>query len=301
MTDDPTTLRHDPTRDGRLGRRSVLGTAAATAVTGLATRLRAPTPGAAQAATPTGGGQATFVLIPGAWAGAWAWSRVVPLLQAAGHDVHATTPTGLGDRVHLASPAIDLATHVTDVVNVLEVADLRDVTLVGWSYGGMIIAGVAEQVPERLAQLVYFDADVPADGERGWDAELYTDEARAVDVTSGLQAGLPGFLTVTPYEEWIQSLFDDPADAEWYLGKLVPQSLATYAQPIQLGNPAAAALPRAFVFCTEGKGDAAVDHTVRTAERVRTDRAWTYRELAETHLAPINDPQATAEVLLSLL
>ena len=183
----------------------------------------------------------------------------------------------------------------------LEAADLHGVTLVGWSYSGMIITGVAERVPERLAQLVYFDADVPADGENGWDAELYSPEAILADVESGKAAGLPGFLTVEPYTEWLRSLAKDPADAEWLLGKLVPQSLATYIQPIRLGNPAAAALPRAFVFCTEGKGDAAVDHTVRTAERMRSDPAWRYREVADTHLAPINDPQATAQALLSLV
>src|SRR6476620_4249116 len=108
---------------------------------------------------------ATFVLVSGQHCGAWSWKKVIPLLRAAGHDVYATTGTGLGDRVHLASPSVDLDTHITDVVNVLEFEELRDVTLVGWSYGGMIITGVAERVPERLAQLVYLDALVPADGE----------------------------------------------------------------------------------------------------------------------------------------
>jgi pimeloyl-ACP methyl ester carboxylesterase len=263
---------------------------------------RGPVPAAAQGATPAAeAGPATFVLVPGAWAGAWEWGRVVPLLRAAGHEVHATTPTGLGDRVHLADPAIDLDTHVTDVVNVLEVEDLRDVTLVGWSYGGMIISGAAERVPERLAQLVYFDADVPADGQNGWDAELYSKEAIAADVESGKAAGLPGFFTVEPYAEWLRALAKDSVDAEWLLAKLVPQSLATYIQPIRLGNAAAAAVPRAFVFCTEGKGTADVDHTVRTAEWVRSDPGWRVVEVTDTHLAPINDPRGTADALLSLV
>jgi pimeloyl-ACP methyl ester carboxylesterase len=264
---------------------------------------RSLSPAAAQEATPTvvEGGQPTFVLVPGAWAGAWEWGRVVPLLRAAGHDVYATTPTGLGDRAHLATPAIDLDTHITDLVNVLEFEDLHDVVLVGWSYSGMIITGVAEQVPERLAQLVYFDADVPTDGQNGWDAELYSGEAILGDVTSGKTAGKPGFLTVDAYADWLRSLAKDPADAEWVLAKMVPQSLATYIQPIRLGNPAAAALPRTFIFCTEGKGEADVDHTVRTAMRVQSDPDWTYREVADTHFAPINDPEATAAALLSLV
>jgi len=225
----------------------------------------------------------------------------VPLLRAAGDDVYATTPTGLGDRAQLATPAIDLDTHITDVVNVLEYEDLHDVMLIGWSYSGMIITGVAEQVPERLAQLVYFDADVPTDGQNGWDAELYSEEAMLADVASGKAAGRPGFITTEPYVEWLRSLTKNPADSEWLLAKMVPQSLATYVQPIRLGNPEAVALPRAFVFCTEGKGEAAVDHTVRTSMRVQSDPGWSYREVANTHLAPINDPQATTEALVSLV
>jgi pimeloyl-ACP methyl ester carboxylesterase len=302
MMNATTSIRTDATADGRFGRRVVLAGAAAAAA-GIAAHLSAPLLSAAQEATPAAaeGGRATFVLVPGAWAGAWEWSRVVPLLRAAGHDVYATTPTGLGDRAHLATPAIDLDTHITDVVNVLEYEDLHDVTLVGWSYSGMIITGVAEQVPERLAQLVYFDADVPTDGQNGWDAELYSEEARLGDVMSGTAAGRPGFITVDPYVEWLRSLTKDPADAEWMLAKMVPQSLATYIQPVELGNPVAAALPRAFIFCTEGKGEADVDHTVRTAERVQSDPGWSYREVADTHLAPINAPRATTEALVSLI
>ena len=235
----------------------------------------------------------------GAWAGGWIWKKIIPLLRAAGHDVYATTATGMGDRVHLADPAIDLDTHVTDVVNVLEFEELTDVTLVGWSYGGMIISGVAERVPERLARLVYLDASVPTDGENGYDAELCSEEARAADRAAAEAAGMPGFVV----SMWTGSaaLTPDPADQAWLFAKFVPQPLATYTQPIQLGNPAAAAVPRAFIFCTQGKEDAAVDFTVRTATRVRSDPSWRYLELADTHLAPINDPQATAEALLSLV
>ncbi|MCW2803481.1 MAG: hypothetical protein QOF52_2277 [Propionibacteriaceae bacterium] len=243
---------------------------------------------------------ATFVLVHGAWGGGWVWKKIVPLLRRPGHDVHATTATGLGDRVHLADPAIDLDTHITDVANVLAFEDLTDVTLVGWSYGGMIITGVAERVPERLAQLVYLDADVPANGEDGYDAELCSEEVRAADRAAAEAAGMPGFLVIDTYAEWIGALMPDPDDRAWMFAKCVPQPLATYTQPIRLGNPAAAAVPRAFIFCTEGKGDAAVDHTVRSAARVRSASGWRYRELADTHMAPINAPQATAEALLSL-
>lgn len=207
----------------------------------------------------------------------------------------------MGDRVHLADPAVDLDTHISDVVNALLFEDLTGVTLVGWSYGGMIITGVAERVPERLAQLVYLDANVPVNGENSYDTELHSEEARAADRAAAEAAGMPGFLVIDPYAEWIRSLAPDPADLAWLFAKFVPQPLATYTQPIQLGNPAAAAIPRAFVFCTEGKGDEAADPTVRTATRVRSAPGWRYHELEDTHLAPVNTPQATAEALLSLV
>src|SRR2546426_10958940 len=98
---------------------------------------------------------ATFVLVHGGFHGGWCWRKVAPLLRAAGHEVHTPTLTGLGERAHLASPAVDLALHVQDVVNVLFYEDLRSVTLVGHSYAGMVIAGVADRCPERLAQLIY--------------------------------------------------------------------------------------------------------------------------------------------------
>ena len=140
---------------------------------------------------------ATVVLVPGAFCGGWAWKKVIPLLRAAGHDVYATTGTGLGDRFHLASPSLDLDTHIMDVVNVLEFEELTDVSLVGWSYGGMIITGVAERVPERLAQLVYLDALLPADGENAYDTWGASDDARAADRTAAEAAGHPGFFGVS--------------------------------------------------------------------------------------------------------
>src|SRR5579871_2677956 len=111
------------------------------------------------------GEMATFVLVHGGWDGGWAWRAIANDLRAAGHEVFTPTMTGSGERVHLASPAIDLSTHVTDIANVLRYEDLYDVILVGSSYGGIVITGVAEVVPERLRQLVYLDAFVPQDGQ----------------------------------------------------------------------------------------------------------------------------------------
>lgn len=240
---------------------------------------------------------ATFVLVHGAWAGGWIPKKITPLLRAAGHEVHATTGTGLGDRVHLAGPTVNLDTYITDVVNTLEWEEMTAVTLVGWSYGGMIITGVADRVPERLARLVYLDASVPVDGENSYDVDLASEEVQAGDRAAAEAVGRSGFLVVDPYREWIESLLPDRADRDWVFAKLVPQPIATYTQPIRLSNPAASAIPRIFVRCTDdvyGSGNA-------IQARVRSTPGWQYIELAENHLAPINGPQATAETLLSLV
>src|SRR3954454_23529514 len=107
----------------------------------------------------------TFLLVHGAWHGGWCWKNLTPLLRSAGHQVLTPTLTGLGDRAHLLSAEVDLTTHITDVSAVLEYEDLRDVVLVGHSYGGMVIAGVAERARARVAQLVYLDAFLPEDGK----------------------------------------------------------------------------------------------------------------------------------------
>ena len=112
-----------------------------------------------------------FVVAHGAWSAAWAWKKMRPLLAAAGHELWTPTYTGLGERAHLASPAIDLDTHIADVVGVLGMEDLREVVLIAHSYGGMVATGVADRARERIAQLIYLDAFVPRDGQSLFDLQ----------------------------------------------------------------------------------------------------------------------------------
>ncbi len=252
---------------------------------------------------------ATFVLVPGHWTGAFVWHTVAPLLREAGHTVYAVTCTGLGERVHLANAAITLDDFITDVVNVMEYEDLHDVVLVGHSFGGMIITGVAEKAPERLAQLVYLDAQAPADGQSFYDFEFISEEDRlaaiAGDIAGGMEAGMPGFLPVFPgIVEWLQGAIEDPVEAEWFISKLTPHPELTGLQPVRLGNPAAAALPRAYILCTADKdleADPQTNPYVLHAERARSDPNWRVIELAGNHLVNLNDPEGTVEALLSLL
>jgi pimeloyl-ACP methyl ester carboxylesterase len=108
---------------------------------------------------------ATFVLVHGTGHGGWCWQKVAPILRDAGSEVYAQTLTGVGDRSHLLECGVDLTTHITDVASLLFYEDLSDVVLVGHSYSGMVITGVAAAVPERLKQLIYLDAYVPDEGE----------------------------------------------------------------------------------------------------------------------------------------
>src|SRR6185503_3245717 len=107
----------------------------------------------------------TIVIVHGAWGGAWAFKKVEAMLREKGFNVYRPQLTGQGDRVHLARPDIGLATHIDDVVNAILYEDLHDIVLVGHSYGGMVITGVADRVPDRIKRLVYLDAMVPNDGE----------------------------------------------------------------------------------------------------------------------------------------
>ena len=108
---------------------------------------------------------ATFVLVHGGWHGGWCWQKVIPFLEAAGHEVYAPTLTGLAERASELSPDVGLDTHIQDIVGLLQEKNLHGVILVGHSYGGMVITGVADRLPGRLAHLVYLDALVPQNGD----------------------------------------------------------------------------------------------------------------------------------------
>ena len=191
---------------------------------------------------------ATFVIVHGAWSGGHAWRWLRPLLRAAGHEVFTPALTGLGERSHLASAQIDLEAHVRDVVGVLEYEDLLQVVLVGHSYGGMVITGVADRVPERLAQLVYLDAEVPLDGQGEFD--LLAPEERAGYQESARSKG-QGWRIPPPVPEPLPAELDP--NLRWAMSRMVPQPLATFTQPLRLTNPAGPGVPRTYVLCTEGK------------------------------------------------
>jgi pimeloyl-ACP methyl ester carboxylesterase len=243
---------------------------------------------------------ATFMLIHGMYAGGWCWKHVTSLLRAAGHDVYTPTLTGTGERVHLAGPAVDLDTHITDVVNVLAFEELQDVILAGWSYGGVVITGVADRAPARLRHLVYLDADLPKHGQSDLDlevAEVRTRrEAQARAAGDGWQVPRPDPERMDrSLRDWIP----DDETRRWFFAKLTDHPFKTLAQPLHLSNPAALdALGRTYILCTEGKSEG--DIPLRTVAWLRHEPGWRIRELASTHFAPISAPREVADLLLEL-
>jgi pimeloyl-ACP methyl ester carboxylesterase len=233
---------------------------------------------------------ATYVLVHGAWHGGWCWKRITPLLRAAGHEVYTPTLTGLGERSHLVNVDIDLNTHVQDVVNVLEFEELREVILVGHSYGGMVITGVSERTTERLKHIVYLDAFIPQDGQAL--ADLLAPQFRN-DLLQQAQAS-GGRLPPFPIEQY--GVFTE-ADVRWVKPKLVYHPFKTVTTPVSLTSPRALALPKTYVYCN----NPAMGPFDQFVERVRKERGWRYRELATGHDAMVTMPRELADLLLELV
>jgi pimeloyl-ACP methyl ester carboxylesterase len=236
---------------------------------------------------------ATYVLVVGAGGSSWHWRRVERLLRDAGSDVVAPTPTGLGERAHLATPEVVLDTHVADVVGVIGYEDLRDVVLVGWSYGGMVVAGVADRVPERLAHVVHLDAYAPLDGQSAADQQPPAFRAAHEEL---LRAGT--WLRPTPTAAALASYVDRGQLTEEELravvARLRPHPIKANLDRVRLSNPAADAVPRTYVYCRQNSGDA------WRAEQMRSRPGWSYRELDADHLAPLTHPRQVADLLLEL-
>lgn len=228
----------------------------------------------------------TYVIAHGGWHGGSHWTPLAQRLRAAGHQAHTPTLTGIAERAHLLSPEIDLATHIQDILGVLEDQDLREVVLLGHSSGTMVATGVAERVPERLARLVYVDTVVPTDGQSFFDL-IGAPAATALLELARAQGD--GWRIPFPFVE---------PDADF-----VPfHPLATVTQPLTVNNPAAAALPRAFIFCTAKDDDwfLGIGGKIAAAARMAQAAGWDYRELPTGHSPHEELPDEFSELLLAL-
>lgn len=227
-----------------------------------------------------------FVLVHGAWHGAWCWQRIVRGLWAQGHRAFAVSLTGVGERAHQLSSQISLATHVADVMAVIEAEELRSCVLVGHSYAGMVITGVADRIEDlkALSRLVYLDAMVPLPGEC-WSTThdpKTRDKRRAAIAEHGhlpapdpAQFGLAG------------------ADHAWVMRRQTPQPGSLYDDPLQFDPRRVGRWPRQFIDCTSPP----LPTVDVMRQRVRADSSWRVDEIATGHDAMISAPQAVLALL----
>ena len=231
----------------------------------------------------------TFVLVHGSFGGGWIWQKVIPLLRAGGYEVYAPRLTGLSDRSHLLDCGVNLTTHITDVASLLFYEDLSDVVLVGHSYAGMVITGVAANVPERLKLLVYLDAYAPDDGQS--ESDLWPAEMRS-EIQADVAAGRG--LREPPPPTWLG--ITDPEMADWVKARMTPHPLTTYNQPVSAGNAKSATLPRVYIHCTAGPTTPVF---APFAAKARAG-GWEVYEMATGHMAMLTAPREVADLLLEL-
>jgi pimeloyl-ACP methyl ester carboxylesterase len=235
---------------------------------------------------------ATFVLVHGGGHGGWCYKPVARMLREQGHDAYAPTLTGLADRFHLLSPNLGLETHVTDIVKLIEFEDLTDVILVGHSYGGMVITGVADRAIDRIGHLVFLDAAIPLSGESLIDVSpgLLT-LAGKTKVVDGVELGLwPDEAALAIYG-LAGSKFED-----WAMARLTPHPWKTVLDPLVLANPdAVAALPRTIINCPSSL---AMRPEAIRSRWTEADRVW---EIETGHDLMLTEPELTAKMLNSLV
>ena len=262
-------------------RRSVVGGMAAGAgVAALAGGLVT----AAQAQT----GRKTFVLVHGSSAGGWCYRRVADLLEKAGHKVYSPTLTGLGERSHLMSGLITLDTHITDVVNVVRWENLQDFVLVGHSYGGWIVSGVAEQVEEKISSIVFLDAFMPENGQRVLDTNSPRSRAEIEQALKKAEVSRPA----PPASVWKVNEKDQP----WVDEKFTAQPIGVAFTAIRLTG-ARDRVPKKTYVRAKGYENPNFENYYA---KVKSDRSWRTYEMPCGHEVMIDMPERTAEILLEV-
>ncbi|MBK6737894.1 MAG: alpha/beta hydrolase [Haliea sp.] len=233
----------------------------------------------------------TYVLVHGGGHGGWCYQRVARIMRAKGHDVYTPTLTGLGEREHLVSKAVDLDMHITDITKVLQFEGLHDVILVGHSYGGMVITGVADRATDRIGHLVFLDAANPENGQSLADlaGEIITmtrNDGRMVD---GIEMVLyPGTDPMNYFG------VTDAEQLEWMKPKLTPHPWSCFEQKLLLTNEAAMRrIPQTHIVCT-------MTLPFRDVEALKASSEGRVWDVDTGHDLMISEPEAVAELLMRL-
>ncbi|MEM8570474.1 MAG: alpha/beta fold hydrolase [Pseudomonadota bacterium] len=234
--------------------------------------------------------RSVFVLLHGMFHGGWCWSRAAEILRARGHVVTTPTQTGLGERAHLLSPEITLSTFVEDIVQHLRFDDLKDVTLVGHSFGGAVLAGVADRASERLSRLVYLDGAILDSGET-WFSRLPADVARD---RAALAQSTSGGVSLPPAPAAFFGI-REPEDTAFVEPRLTPHPYRTITTAVTLENPLWCGVPTSYIRCT----DPVFRNAAGSCEKART-LGVPVSELATGHDAMVTAPLALAEMLIRI-
>lgn len=236
--------------------------------------------------SPAAANAKTYMLVHGAWHGGWCWKYVREPLAAAGHHVFTPSLTGLGDRVHLRNPGVNLSTHVTDIVNLFVFEDLQDVVLVGHSYAGHVVSWVADKVKDRISHVVYLDAVLPTDGKPflapgvGEERMKVAKDGYLMDVSTLAFLGIP----------------EDHPLAGWVMDNLVEHPLPTLMETVVYENGGPAGLPKTYVRCLQSARMAG-GQADPVAEMTANDPEWTYITLDTGHDLMVTAPDETVGIL----
>ncbi len=248
---------------------------------------------------------ATYVLVPGAWLGGWCWQAVARRLRGHGHEVYPVTLTGLGERMHLARPDTDLETHIADVVNLIDYEEVDDVILVGHSYAGVVVTGVADRRPDRIAQLVYLDTTPGTDGVAVLD--LLPPERREHVQRQVAEQG-DGWRWPLPADDELEQMASlhgmDAAQRQRLRAKAAPHPFGTYTQPLRLGRPPGGGYRRVGIVCSRSfisldqlRAQIASDNPHFQA---LAGPDWQFHELPTGHWPMFSTPDALADLLHAL-
>ena len=234
----------------------------------------------------------TFVLVHGAWHGGWCWVRVAERLRAAGHLVYTPTLTGLGERRHLISALVNLDTHINDIINVIENEELNEVVLVGHSYAGIIVSGVADRAAARLRHVVFLDSLLLESGKSifsSFPKEVVEQRMKSIRENGG---GVGAVAAFPPRAFGVT----DPADIEWVARRMTPQPVGTYQQPLILNAPIGNGVLKTYIDCTVEP----MPNLNAGKAMVRREPGWQIRTLASAHDAMVIAPGPLTNMLIDL-
>ena len=235
--------------------------------------------------------KATFVLVHGAWHGGWCWQEVDQDLSKKNYKVYTPTLTGLGERKHLINESVNIETHIKDIVNLIEMEDLNDVYLVGHSYAGAVIEGVADRIPERLHKLIFLDAMLFENGQS--PISMQPEAVRKIQMEN--------IRKKENFKPFDVALFGvtEPKMVSWVKQRLTPQPFQTFSQELHLNHKFGNGLPLVYIACTSPQ----LPIMKEMSEKVKSDKKlkWKYLELATGHDAMLTGPEKLSEMFVGLV